>query len=322
MGIDLGRFLTNVRKAAEPAKAEITGIILSKNSEDLLEQVQDLLKAEGLEFGVSKTFDDGTAVLSKEEDFETDTQVVQYTDNVALVVKGFQPYSDAMNELSFGQAAEVRGLYPGMESAMGVLRDMVWQKLSKADSPESAAADLAPVMGEFVQYVTTLVKSLPSQVFKIERPLETMISEFKAPESEVKTVEVDPVRIEKSEEQTEQQAATTETPPVAAAETPAVTQELVLKTVTEAMAGFKTTLDEFGVRMKELGDQVKATEVRVDAAVTKAEDAVRVVKGTVVSGTPSGDALPAGVRKSEELDTFDVGNFDSAYQRTPSRTRR
>lgn len=313
MGIDLGRFMTSLRKAAEPAKAEITGIVLSKNSDDLLKQVQDLLKAEGMEFEFKKTFDDGTAVLSKAEDFETDAQVLQYTDNIALVVKGFQPYGETMGELSFGQAAAARGLYPGMDSAMSVLRDMVWQKLSNADSPDSAAADLAPVMSEFVQYVTTLVKSLPSQVFKIEQPLETMVAEFVVPE-----VKPEPEVVAKTEEVAEP-AAVVEP---AVESTPAVVepsaQELVVKTVTEAMAGLNTTLAEITSQLKALGDKVSASEVRVDAALTKAEDAVRVVKGTVVSGTPAGDKEAAGVRKAEASDMFDVGSFDSAYQRTPS----
>jgi hypothetical protein len=315
MSLDLSS-LSRVFKSepTAPAKPEIVAVVLAKNDPKLVEQAQVLLKAEGLDLQVVTSYEDGTVSIAKSEDFQEGSTLVQASPQMALVVKGFDPYGTKMDALSFGEAAQARGFYSGLNGAMDTLRDMVYAKLTKADSPNTAVSEVKQVMTEFVQYVEALTSALPVSVFKADHPVNVLVEGFVA-EAPAEVKKNDPV-----EPTSEEPQKTTE--PVGTSGT-GITEdkvaELVQKSVNplvEGLTGLKTLVETLTANVQKVADAQAATEQKVADAVKKSEDATRAVQGTVVSAAPSGDRqqVQTKVTKSEDDDPR-TGQFDTAFIR-------
>lgn len=329
MGIDLSRLA--FRKSAAPVQkaAELLAIILAPEVAAATAEVQAVLKAEGVEFGLVEAYEDGTSAVTATKDFaDGDHTVIRVSENMAVVVKGFEPWGAAMADMPFAKVAQSQGFYSGLEGAMSTLRDMVYTKMTKADSPSSASSDLKALASEFADYVTALASALPEAVFKIERPLQaataTAIEVAKSakgkPKEGSKSEEAGETTDKESEEEKATRMAKEKAPAKKADdETPPATisPELLstLSSITETLSSLKGSMEGLAGSVVKIEAAQTATEAKVASALQKSEDATRAVQGTVAAAAASSDPEPkAPVTKSDD-DDGRSGIFDTAYLR-------
>ena len=165
-GLDLANILA--RKADKP-QAEIVGVVTMKG--DSFEQVKAQIAEQSIDVEDAIEMEDGSIVFKQgSADLDGESSIIRVNDHVALISKGFNPYSMdmAVGDRYFEDVCKSQGFYPGIGTVMSVLRDSVSQLTSKSDSPADAADAVARMFDEAKAYVTKMVASLPSVAFKME----------------------------------------------------------------------------------------------------------------------------------------------------------
>lgn len=167
-------------KGEKPASASpvIAGLALLAHDDATMASIATALKAEGLEFSKTQKNEDGTVVLCNEgEDLSVDTHVVRLSDNVAVVMKGFSPYSDSLStSATFAEQVAAQGFYQGLRTANEAVYSTIANILYKSDSPTDASGKIAATLDAYKQYVTTLVKGLPAVAFKAEKAVDDVLA--------------------------------------------------------------------------------------------------------------------------------------------------
>jgi len=342
--LDLARIgLAKILKGdAAPEQAVLAAVILSKSDPVLAEAVQKAMSAQGVELPKVQTFDDGTMSLSVEEDFSEGSTIIRLSENLAMVVKGFNPYGSSLDELSFGEAATARGFYDGVRGALSTFNDMVMARMYKADSPDAAATEVQSAMDDLKKYMVTLTKALPAAVFKIEEPVETLVLDFIAKADKAKEPDEDDAapdgadagkwKAMSKEDRKKYMGLSVEEKAAyfKKADPVVIAPEVVVAPVTEkvedknpqfeqlmtAVTALTSSITEIKKSMTEQGtalaDLKKSTEEKLVEVTRKAEDAAKAVNSTVISSTTSGDPvpLPRVVKKDDDPRS---GIFDTAY---------
>lgn len=327
MGIDLSKLgLRVAKKDATANKATVSAVVIAKNDQALVEKVRQALEADGFKLTVTKSFEDGSVALAADEDFDKDATVIRLNENLCVVVKSFDQYAESMSQSALGEKAAESGFYEGVAGAMADMQEKVYAILQKGDA--SAPVELEEAIGNFQAYVTGLSVALPATVFKAEKPLTALVTEFKP---EVAVEKKEEVVVEKKEGEAAKPDETvvkaeesTETKPAETAEvkkeepkveTVAKADDAVLKSI-ESLTSLVTGLNASVQKMSgELDTVKKATEEKLAEVARKAETATRAVEGVVVASATAGDPTPepAKVQKSDEDPRSGV--FDSAMLR-------
>lgn len=329
---------TIIKGDKKKAAATIAAVVIAKNDEKLVASVREALKIEGLDFPITKSFEDGTTALAADSDFEKDATVFRVDETMAFVVKGFEPYGKEFDDLSFADQAQTRGYYNLVRSAMDVLSDSVHTSLYKSDSPDAAGATISKVTTEFQAYVTALTKSLPTKLFKSEEAVSAILKSWKPEEKPAETdkdKEKDKKDVKKAEmpegaDKTKWDAMsedervafvtkTAEKPEDKKDEKP-VASSPELAEITKAVSALTGAVSDIAKTLKTqaeaIADVKKSQETSKEdlAAVTrKAEDAAKLIKGTVVGGNTTPDPEQQQQVKKSEDDNPYTGVFDTAF---------
>lgn len=171
----LGKALTGTAKKAE--KPAITGVVvLAQKTEARTEAVKAALAAHGFSVDTVTKNDDGTLLYAQcDNPLAEDSHLVRVSDQMLVVLKGFDPYSEALSDnADFNELVAANGFFAGMNTAFSGLSATISDALQNADSPEAAAPAIKGTLDKFSTYVQALVEGLPSAAFKADMTLQTL----------------------------------------------------------------------------------------------------------------------------------------------------
>lgn len=153
--------------ASDAESAEVAALFIRKSA---AAKWLPVVKSQGFRAEKEHAELDGEVLVLKQESYNGEEgSLIALTPDVAVmlntVVKGFDPYSTTA---SFDDNVKASAFYPGMYHAMESLAETVWNVLNESDDPDMAAADVARQVKAFGNYVNSMVKELPTSVFKME----------------------------------------------------------------------------------------------------------------------------------------------------------
>lgn len=309
MGIDLGGlFKTKKHEVTTPT---VSALVIPSKGENFAE-VTAAIKAAGYSVENIVENADGTVIFKQDESPEDGAVAIRMSDSLAIALKGFRPYAEALSN-SFKEQAAANGFYSGMRNACDTLTNVVSTGLYDADSPSDAVDVVKKTVKEFGEYLVALAQALPATAFKADKALgELAVKAEQKREAAVKA-EADKQAALKAEEAAKTTVAKTDAKepneqPKTDAQAPAVNlDELVQKAAAGAAAAMKAQMDEVLTTVKTLGEQVAAV-------VVKADNADKVLK-SVVPSQPNGEDQPARTSTQTVAKKSDprTGVFDTAF---------
>jgi hypothetical protein len=157
--------LTKIFKRDE--KPAITAVVvLDQTDEAITTTVANAIKEAGLTVGQSRKSEDGaTQVYSQVPAQPAGVQLVKLSEQVVVAIKGLGPI-DPENE--FGDMVASQGFYCGVNVAMDVLNQKINHLLYKAEDSAGASKEVKDLMGQFTDYITSLISALPGEAFKAD----------------------------------------------------------------------------------------------------------------------------------------------------------
>lgn len=317
MGIFNSLDLSNLGKMfaskSEAPQGKVVGVITMKG--DGFESIKNQVEAIGFTVSDSEEMDDGS-VIFKQEDFDESGAVIRLSDNVAIVTKGFSPYSMDVTQdgVSFSDMCAANGFHPGINSIVDTLGMSLRAIVNGSSSVADAKQASAKLFQEAGTYVTSFLSGLPEKAFKLEdivpdlpqvapagmSDAEAITKGMKpAPKKVCKTCGADPdAEPERKTEQESTEGTETSTEsgkegePVEKTEAP-LTKEaisaIVSAQVAQSQAEFADTLSVIttgfaGVQKSftEFGARLNAFTTRIDAVESVAKAANEAVRGTVI----------------------------------------
>jgi hypothetical protein len=325
--IDLGKILKmDGKKTKKEETPTVVGLVVEKS--DNFEEVKAAIVASGFSVDTAVENEDGT-VIFKQEEYDLDKcLVVKMSDELVVVMKGFQPW--ATDGLSFTETVKSVGFFPSVSIAMDALRDTMYGVLVEAPDgggPE-VIAKMESVLKEFSSYVIDQAKNIPSAVFKCDKALKSMDKKKKMTDEEIAAMEAAKEKAKKEEEAAQEAAAAKVADPVVTE--PAKTEpspEAVLKagldtalapmltsiqSITDSLAGLSTKVAEISTAQSTLTTKLE----KVEEVAKSASDAV---KTNIIGGLPAGDeGLSKQVVKGESSGKC----IDTAFDRVQKRGTR
>lgn len=109
------------------------------------------------------------------EDPEADLRVITIAPEIAVVCKGFRPYSDDFEETAtFSEIIKARTL--PLYDFGEVLAQMLRQSLYNSEDKMSAVSNAVAILEDAKQYISELFNGLPDTVFKMAKDSEAVIA--------------------------------------------------------------------------------------------------------------------------------------------------
>ena len=358
MSIDLARlgFRTKKADAQTPAKDEaqakpeatLTAVVLAKNDESLIANARTALAEQGIDLPDTKVFEDGTVALCKGE-YE-DGAIVRVDENVAVVLKAFEPWGASATDSSFAELVASRGFYDNVRTAMSIASDSLYTSMYDAKSPAEAGTAVKKLMDDLSAYVVSLAKSLPVTVFKAEKVIGEVVAKSASGAPKKLTPEEEAAAAGEGDQPAdgakpaEGDAASADAAAEPAGEQPAddngtstddnaddkkkkpVSMEDVASAMESALTPVMEVLSSMAEKMKAVTDSVaavsqkiddveKSTEQKIDVLAQKADTASQAVRGAVVASETLGDATPAPTKVKKQDADPRSGIFDTAFIR-------
>lgn len=340
--IDLSKPL-KILKGEKPqaASPEVVGVVVfDQGDEAVMVDVRKSLTDHGFAVDTVTKNEDGTVLFSAGAVDAEDATIVRLSEDMAVVVKGFSSYNQALSEsTNFSEVMAAQGYFQGVRTACDALVYTMQNVLQKAESSQDAATKVNSILSSFSTYVGTMTKGLPVAAFKADMSVSEVVksakekskttpgADDKAPEGadpkewakmspEQKAEWKAKAKAKKDEADAAAAKSEGEQAPAAGESAPAAKSE-------QSDGGLKEVLAQLGELTKtvqgvagEVGEVVKAQkslEGRVDEIARKADNAAQAVKTTVVAGAGAGDepAKGAPVKKSDTDPRS--GCFDTAF---------
>lgn len=173
--LNLASIMALMKKSDETvpvSEAQIVALATSRQGQGLVQ-----LKADAKEIGLETkqtVKSEDTVILKFENDNDDeDLHTIQLADDVAVVVKGFQPYISSQEDTTFSEAMAGEGFFMGVYRACSVLEDMLTNNIYDMNSKEDIAKYAESLVNDFKGYVTNLVYQLPQKAFKLAQKADT-----------------------------------------------------------------------------------------------------------------------------------------------------
>jgi hypothetical protein len=197
--IDLNGYIKKAMGSSK--KSEVKGpvsiaLLVSKTA--VVEPVLKALKDAGID--IEKKEDVEGAVIFKLSDEtvkEEEVSIIKLSQDVAVMVKGFDPYSDT-REMKFSEILKAQGFMPGVSMAAEVLRNSISDALFTGENQGDAVKKIEGLLKDFTGYVVQIAKEIPPQVFKAEKAVSDA---YKIYEEAKKTEEASKKAADKSAEE-------------------------------------------------------------------------------------------------------------------------
>lgn len=353
--IDLG----NIKKVLKGEKApkseapEVVAVVVMDHDEATMEGVKKALADNGLTFDKATKNEDGTVVLAS-GDLPADAHIVRLSEDMAVVMKGFAPYGEALsNSTNFSDVMAAQGYHQGLRTACDAAVSTISNILYKAESGVDASSKVSDVLSKFSNYVNALTKGLPTSAFKAEVAVAEVVKSAKDkmkekgdgmacpdgvdPKKWAEMSDAEKKAWKDKPAKKEDGQGAEEGAPAGEGSAPAANAEGEGAANTEGAAAGAEKSEESGAALKAVLEQLSALseavkgvsgEVakvaksqgelsgRVDEIARKAETATQAVKSTVVAGAGAGDepAQTQAVKKSGDTD-LRTGCFDTGFMR-------
>lgn len=338
-GLDLGALF--VKKAAKP-DCEVVGVVTMKGEgfDSVVAQIGEA------GFAVDSTVDmqDGSVVLAQVDKADGEGELIRMGDHALLITKGFRPYSMDITsgEVSFADMVQAQGFYPGISTAMDVVRTIILSTAEKADDPIAASKSVGKVMDEFKTYVQSMISGLPAKAFKLEsvfpEEAEVVKEEPAAAEPVVEADAAEPVvdataeepaavvAKEEGEADPQVEGQTAEAQPAGLTEEQvsaifATKLESLFETFTQKMDEALGTVQK-GVQdsISVVSENVESLSNRVEKAEAETQAATKVLSEALVGGSEAEDHAPvqktvATKSANREIDTAFMGKRPRTGQR-------
>lgn len=285
------------------------------------EKVLTALKAAGVEVTRAQKSEDGVTTFLGDADLDQDVEIVKASPQVALVFKGFSPYSENMRQGTFGEMATARGFWGGMRSATEVLVEKVEGELYGADDKSAAVVKAEAHLKEFSSYLSSLINALPEKAFKAEQVVSALQVEAaelarKAEEdaAKAKKAEEDAAAAASKENKTAEEVKKAEPAPAVDA---SMTKALeALTQMGEAISALTKKVDDYSTSLEAVKKTQEEHRQAVDAIARKAETAAQAVKTTTLAAPKAGDNPAQDGQTTQKADTdWRTGVFDTALHR-------
>lgn len=296
--IDLSKLFSKSEAALVPVVTSI--LVNGEVSEGLL----SILKAEGFLVDQPQVQGDVT-VFPQDAEVTGNEQVVKITDNVAMAVSVIKA------DGAFHERCAARGFYPSISIATELLQDELYRAVEKSDSPGAAAQKITDLVADFGQYMSGLIGSLPTMVFKAEEII--LKAETSAPVAEAPTTDdaggdgadgeeadgdEDNGTVEKNEGDGENEGGDEPTP----AQAPALDIDAIISAVQKGVT------DAIQPQITSITDKLGELDTQISEVADVAKAAKDTANMTVFGGvfdTGVRDERPQPTAKSEE--DFDGG---------------
>lgn len=180
LGQSIGRALKGDRLPTGP---QILGIATLAQEGAALEAVKKSLADNGFASDKVEKFEDGSVMFRQQDGELEGHSLVRLSENLALVVKGFSPYNDDVNN-DFLANVKAQGFYSGVRSAADAFITALYGILRESDSPSDASASTSKLFSDFQTYVKGLVSDLPTKAFKMDLELSEALVAVKKAEGE------------------------------------------------------------------------------------------------------------------------------------------
>lgn len=167
-GLDLSNLGAVFTQKSE-VKPEVVAVVTMAG--DSLESVSKHASEAGFAVTESATMEDQSVVFKQGEMNDGEGVVIRLNEHVAVIAKGFNPYDMDIGTddgLSFQEKCNAQGFYPGINTVMDVMRTTIMKMAKEGDDPTAVSAEVTSLFDEAKQYVSGMVRSLPSSVFKME----------------------------------------------------------------------------------------------------------------------------------------------------------
>lgn len=113
-----------------------------------------------------------------QDDESGDTRILAVTPDLAMVLKGFAPWTDSLE--NFDEILAAQGMFNGLGTACNALNTAISMKMQSASDPGEAATEVKAVLAAFTSYVETLVGALPANAFKFESEFSPLVATIKS----------------------------------------------------------------------------------------------------------------------------------------------
>jgi len=166
--LDLNKpgLFSRVFKAEEKLpEVTIASIGIMDVSEVQLEEIKAALTSAGLSGDRVIKQDDGSIMFAQDET-PTEGHIVRVSDNMAVVLKGFDPHADKLVDAVFDEELETEGFFQGVPAAIDLLKSRV----IKSD-----------VLEKFNTYAMALTEALPEAVFKADEAIREIVCKTAIP---------------------------------------------------------------------------------------------------------------------------------------------
>lgn len=346
--LNLQDIKTLMSKSAEQVHSEVEIIALATTlqGEKLATLKQDL-KGMGLETKQALKSGEDTVLLKFDTEATDDVQTIQLSEDVALVVKGFDPYISYQADTTFTEAVASEGFFMGLYKATSVMEDMISNMSWETGSKEELAKYAQGVVNDFGGYVSNLIYQLPAKAFKLaqkadaEPNLDTAGSselaegvnvttpsgqsqmEGKNTQFETETPKDDSITVQSIAE-TEGEVKKADVSPLEddnvqddTAPTPTtgtgVTSPVVYS-VDEEVKGLKTEFTNFQSSVTASLQEILSRMDTVQSSVTKSDEKLENTLSKVTIGAVAGGETP--VAKNEKaVAKADLGLIDTGFSR-------
>lgn len=307
----IGRILKGEKPAA-PVQPEITGIVVFDHGPESMPAMMLAIKSEGFSVDTAIKNDDGTILFSQGDHGAEGSSIIKMSDEMALVVKGFDPYNtNGMSKTStFAEQATTQGFYGSLYNAAETLSTRVRDILSNSVSKSEGVTSVKKALMEYEGYVGSLMTALPEAAFKADTSINSAVTIGKMDKaSKASKTKMTPEEIAAAEEAGETKAE--EAKETVAKKSNPLTNSPVDAEVPLAVAP---------VNEAPAAAVDGPTDAEVPAATTKSDmekmmDAITALTTTIGTAVQKVDSLALDVKAVSDKQATTEGKVDDAVKK-------
>ena len=185
--------LSNVRSFLGKAKKEdapvVSAVIVMDQPKPIMDQMIAEMSAAGLVVDKVTKNDDGSVIFAQDDKPLAGAHLVRMPNEMMLAVKGFDAYSDEMRKSgNFSDLMSAHGFFPSLNTAFDALYTKVQSALCDGDDTGDVSSELESDLDDFVTYVSSLIKGLPTQAFKLDNNIALLQEAAKKADAGVQSV--------------------------------------------------------------------------------------------------------------------------------------
>jgi hypothetical protein len=185
-----GKLFGRAAKTDKKPDAVVAAVVVMGQSDEDMVGVVKALNDAGFATDKATKNDDGTIMYAQVDEPMKDAHVIKMSDELLVVMKGFDTYSQDMRENGdFNDQMAAAGFFPGLNTAFDALYNQVSNCLYQCASPEEAASSIKSSLSKFSAYVAAMAAALPAKAFKADTAILELVAKKDKPMKAAKPAE-------------------------------------------------------------------------------------------------------------------------------------